>query len=178
MGCDVPGGKTFLFAGTPAAMMAPSLQPPAGGARLSTSTEASGLVHLCLNARGQVHCIAYLGRREMQASKLSNLVGLHSSYLNGLQASFEAGLVPDLIEFLTQPWAELLHSDGFREMRAELLRTAAAGSGAASSLKGGVGSVCTTEALRLLQERAAELPAYQASLSTLQQTFDYIQAQN
>lgn len=176
MGCDIPGGKTFLFAGTPSAMMAPSLHPPAGGTHLSTSSATSGQVHICLNARGQVHCIAYLGRREMQASKLSNLVGLHSSYLNDLQASYEAGLVPDLIAFLNQPWAELLHSDSFREMRAELLRIAA-GSGAASLLAGR-GGACATEALRLLQERAAELPAYQASLFTLQQTFNYIQAQN
>ena len=173
VGCDIPGDKMFLFSGVPAAMMAPSLQPPPGGVSLSTSS-AGGLMHICLDSRKRVHCIAFLGRKEMQASKLANLVGLHSGYLNNLQANYEAGLVPDLVEFFSQPWAELLHYDGFRELRAELL------AGALSASEGGmavVGPQALDAALQHLQLRASELPAYRAGIGMIKETLGFIQAQ-
>jgi len=140
--------------------MAPSLQPPPGGVSLST-TSPSGLLHMCLNAQKQVHCIAYLGRKEMQASKLGNLVGLHSAYLNNLQACYEAGEVPDLIEFLNQPWAELLHFEGFREIRAQLLGLATTGSS---------GPQILAASMQLLKERALELRTYTIGLGIQSET--------
>ena len=172
-GCDLPGDKMFLFAGVPTAIMSPSLQPPPGGVTLSTSS-AGGLMHICLDARKRVHCIAFLGRKEMQASKLANLVGLHSGYLNNLQANYEAGLVPDLVEFLNQPWAEMLHYDGFRELRSELL------AGALSASEGGmaaVGPQVLEAALQHLKLRASELPAYRAGISMINETLGFIKAQ-
>ena len=173
VGCDVPGDKMFLFAGVPTAMMSPSLQPPPGGVNLSTSS-AGGLMHICLDARKRVHSIAYLGLKEMQASKLANLVGLHSAYLNNLQANYEAGLVPDLVEFLNQPWAEMLHYDSFRELRSQLLARAL------SATEGGmasVGPIILDAALTTLRLRSSELPAYRAGIGMIKETLGFIQAQ-
>ena len=101
----------------------------------------------------------------MQASKLGNLVGLHSTYLNDLEARYEGGSVPDLIEFLTQPWAELLHYDGFRGMREQLLGLAAAGLS---------GPQLLTESMQLLKERSSELHAYRAGFGLLDETLNSI----
>lgn len=126
VGCGLPGGANFMFAGTPSALEAPSLAPPAGGLSMHTRTER-GYTLLNLDADGAVHSITYLGRVAVPAARLGALVGLHGNYLNQLAPRYAAGEVPDLLTFLVgDGWSELLFHDGFGELREQLLEAALA----------------------------------------------------
>lgn len=102
LGCRLPGGYVFAFAGCPAAVADPSLTPPVGGRSLiskqkitavaaasvntaEASTEqpkgGTGLVNICLDGADFIHHVAYIGPQAPAAAKLAGLVGLPFSYL-------------------------------------------------------------------------------------------------
>ncbi|EFJ42895.1 hypothetical protein VOLCADRAFT_107000 [Volvox carteri f. nagariensis] len=120
LGCSLPGGYHFMFAGCPAAHAAPSLRAQQGGSEVVTTTER-GQMRLNLDADGVVHSIMYLGRVAVSAQRMGCLVGLHSNYLNQLLPRYHAGEIRDLLAFLTEPWAELLYNEAFNGLRETLL---------------------------------------------------------
>lgn len=243
MGCRLPGGRVFAFAGCPAAVASPGLAPPPGGRSLiskSSSSSSSGagadassdaaVINICIDAEDVIHHVAYLGPGAAAAAKLAGLVGLPFSYLaGGLQlpakqtsssqsraaatdsASADAaaaalgdlqlghgqhsspqqqpcismrgvaGAVPgaepgvflleqDVLQQLSQPWAQLLFHDGLVQLRQQLLQqqsllpsTSSVGSGQGAA--GCVGSssceVLVQDAfVELLRRCGAELPGY------------------
>lgn len=111
LGCRLPGGYVFAFAGCPAAVAHPALAPPAGGRSLisrgsssgaaGSASEAGGtpadaaVVNICLDGDDIVHHVAYLGPGATAAAKLAGLVGLPFSYLaQGLQLPAKKHGVP------------------------------------------------------------------------------------
>lgn len=108
LGCKLPGGQVFAFAGCPAAVAKPSLAPPTGGRSLiskpmtaaaaagcseqdnaeadgaakGASQQAVGVINICLDGNDMIHHVAYLGPQAPTAAKLAGLVGLPFSYLS------------------------------------------------------------------------------------------------
>lgn len=216
LSCRLPLGQAFVFAGCPAAIAAPSLAPPAGGrsfvsvcrqpqqqgatmhsraggdeaAVAAPAAAVSGVLNLCVNARGEVHHAAYLGS-QAPPLQLAALVGLPLSYVaaglglptpmaepcgstaaaaaaaKGLPVGAVPGAEPgvyllqqDLAAALCQPWAALLWHDGLCGLRQQLLQRCGGGSS-----DGGSGSeVLQQEAagalMQLLQRCGDELPGY------------------
>jgi hypothetical protein len=159
VGCDLPGGHTFLFSAVPSVMMHPSMDAPAGGRRLQTSTKW-GLMQVVVDAESRVLAATYLGRKEMQASKLRSLVGLHCSYLNNVLKKYEAGQVPDLILFFSEPWADLLHHDQFGELRQQLLSPYLKDALAAGTEAAELGAHVRDLVLEFITARRNEFPSY------------------
>lgn len=107
LGCKLPGGQVFAFAGCPAAVVKPSIAPPPGGRSLISrhmtpaaavtadsgkqglmdaegsiaAGQACGVINICLDGEDVIHHIAYLGLQAPAAAKLAGLVGLPFSYL-------------------------------------------------------------------------------------------------
>merc|ERR1711991_496844 len=50
----------------------------------------------------------------------ASLIGLSSSYLNGLVGRYEAEEIDDIAAFLDEPWAMALYSDGFKLWRQDI----------------------------------------------------------
>lgn len=159
VGCNVPGGTVFMYAGCPRAMASPSLVAPEGGHELRTRSDR-GFMQVTLDAGGYVHNVAYLGLTPLPMHKLACLVGLHASYLNNLLSKFEAKSVPCLISFLTSDdsWASLIYHDGFAKLRHELLATSGMGVAAGEAV-GSVLQGAQAAALEWVRSRASELPA-------------------
>lgn len=164
IGCGLPGGLNFLYAGTPTALQTLAPGAPEGGMSMSTRTER-GYMQVNLDADGAVCSIAYLGRVAVPAARLSALVGLHGNYLHMLAAKYQSGEVPDLLTFLMAPWSELLYHDGFGGFREQLLELAQ-GSVVAGGrdVEGGLVEMVTgmqDAVLEYVRARASELPGYQ-----------------
>ncbi|GLC35782.1 Cilia- and flagella-associated protein 61 [Pleodorina starrii] len=164
VGCSLPGGHHFMFAGCPAALAAPGVAPPPGGSELVTTTDR-GQTRLTLDDGGVVHALMYLGRVPVSAQRMGCLVGLHSSYLNQVVRRHAAGEVRDLLAFLTEPWAELLYNESFGGLREVLLETGLASvsmgdkAGGDGGLVQWVTSVQDT-LLEFARAHASELPGY------------------
>jgi hypothetical protein len=59
------------------------------------------------------------------ASPSQGIVGISAKYLNDIVVKWEAGLVPDLVEYLNQNWAMLYQHDRFPSLRQDLLASTA-----------------------------------------------------
>ena len=160
VGCAVPGGLTFLFAGCPRAMAAPSLSPTEEGGRVLRTATELGFMQLTLDGHGCIHSIAYLGRASLGAHKFMCLVGLPVSYLNNLESRLAAGEVKCLVDFVcSEPWLDLLFHDQFASFRRTLLDSSlsavAEGENAQASL------VAAQEAvLEFVRSHALEFPMF------------------
>lgn len=103
VGCSLPGGNYFVYAGCPAALQRPSTAAPEGGYEMKTASER-GLTRITLDGEGRVHSLMYLGRVAVNAPRLGSLVGLHANYLNSLAPKYQAGDIKCLLSFITEPW--------------------------------------------------------------------------
>lgn len=164
VGCNLPGGLTFLYAGLPMAMAHPSLEAPSGGKVLRTCTRASGMFQITLDAKQKVQSVVFLGPQAKNGTTIawmSNLIGLPSSYLNGLVAKFEGGQVEDLLVYFNQAWADVFKHDGFNDFRTELIKHQAASGGGRDREMQVKASIAT---LSFLSMHESELLGYKEGL--------------
>ena len=95
-----------------------------GHRRLVSQTQ-HGYCHLTLEASGIIQsamlCTAKR-EHELPPELLLPLVGLSVSYLHELLHSYEAGSMPDVPNYLRQPWTSLLYHDRFPQLRSALLQ--------------------------------------------------------
>jgi len=61
-----------------------------------------------------IDSITYLGS---QVQSLVSLVGLSETYLNSLDNRFSDGLIPNIVQFLSENWAIALYHEYFSEFR-------------------------------------------------------------
>ena len=54
-----------------------------------------------------------MGSEEVILQSLWSFVGLHENYLNSLTARYEAGIIPNVVEFLSENWAIALYHEWF-----------------------------------------------------------------
>lgn len=158
VGCLVPTGLTFLYAGSPQAMQHPSIDPPRGGKSLQTLTDR-GYIQLNFDARNVVHSLVYMGRAALPVSRISALVGLHINYLNKVEEKMVDDPKLDLISFFTDSWADLVYHDQFPLLRQSLMEMSLAA--IASGMPGSqVGTQVQEAVLEYIRARIAEMPGY------------------
>jgi hypothetical protein len=54
-----------------------------------------------------------MGSEEIILQSLWSFVGLHENYLNSLCSRFEKGIIPNVVEFLSENWAIALYHEWF-----------------------------------------------------------------
>ena len=54
-----------------------------------------------------------MGTEEVVLQSLWSFVGLHENYLNTLTSRYEEGIIPNVVEFLSENWAIALYHEWF-----------------------------------------------------------------
>lgn len=68
------------------------------------------------NSFGIIDSVTFLGNIKVDYKSIISLVGLHENYLNELLSRYEAKLVEDIPEFLSENWARAIYHDKFNAM--------------------------------------------------------------
>lgn len=80
---------------------------------LDMTTGKGHYIKFSFNSIGLIDSVTYLGHEEVILQSLWSLVGLHENYLNSLTSRFEAGIIPNVVEFLSENWAIGLYHEWF-----------------------------------------------------------------
>ena len=78
--------------------------------------DASGKGHFIqftFNSIGLIDSVTYMGTEEIVLQSLWSFVGLHENYLNSLTSRYEQGIIPNVVEFLSENWAIALYHEWF-----------------------------------------------------------------
>jgi hypothetical protein len=66
------------------------------------------------NNYGLIHSVTYYSQEQVTVQSLASFVGIPETYLNKLSSRFEAGVIPNVAEFLSENWAIALYHDWFK----------------------------------------------------------------
>jgi len=72
-------------------------------------------IRFTFNNHGLIESVSYLGTEEVVVNSLWGFVGLSETYLNQLTSRYEAGVIPNVVEFLSENWAIALYHDWFSD---------------------------------------------------------------
>ena len=64
-----------------------------------------------------INTVSYLGSEQVVVPSLNSFIGLNIQYLNKISKRNDAGLIPDIAEFLSENWAITLYHELFSEFR-------------------------------------------------------------
>uniref|UniRef100_A0A7S3MYV1 CFAP61 dimerisation domain-containing protein n=1 Tax=Strombidium inclinatum TaxID=197538 RepID=A0A7S3MYV1_9SPIT len=70
-------------------------------------------IKFTFNSIGLIDSVTYMGSEEVVLQSLWSFVGLHENYLNQLTSRFEEGIIPNVVEFLSENWAIALYHEWF-----------------------------------------------------------------
>jgi hypothetical protein len=70
-------------------------------------------IKFTFNSIGLIDSVTYMGDEEVILQSLWSFVGLHENYLNQLTSRYEAGIIPNVVEFLSENWAIALYHEWF-----------------------------------------------------------------
>ena len=70
-------------------------------------------IKFTFNKIGLIDSVTYLGTEDIVVQSLWSFVGLHENYLNRLTSRYEAGIIPNVTEFLSENWAMALYHEWF-----------------------------------------------------------------
>ena len=88
------------------------------------SNSQDGYCQLTLDASNTISSATLCSARQepsMSPAMLLPLIGLPVTYLPEVLHSYETGSVPDVPQYLTQPWTGLLYHDRFPKLRSALM---------------------------------------------------------
>ncbi len=74
-------------------------------------------IKFSIDPNGIVEYVSYLGSENVVVSSLASFVGLSYQYLNRVCRRNDNGLIPDIVEFLSENWAICLYHELFSEFR-------------------------------------------------------------
>jgi len=80
---------------------------------LDALTGTGHFIKFTFNSIGLIDSVTYMGHEEVILQSLWSFVGLHESYLNELTERHEAGIIPNVVEFLSENWAIALYHEWF-----------------------------------------------------------------
>lgn len=107
---SLPGGLRYFSA------IKPSLIAPKKP-KVLVSDEKDNLVRLVFDDLDILVSITYIGSsKNVHCKNLSKMVGFPSNYLNRILWRYEKKLIPDLLAFLSAPWATALGHEAFPEL--------------------------------------------------------------
>ncbi len=70
-------------------------------------------IKFSFNSIGLIDSVTYMGSEDIILQSLWSFVGLHENYLNSLTSRFEKGIIPNVVEFLSENWAIALYHEWF-----------------------------------------------------------------
>ena len=70
-------------------------------------------IKFTFNSIGLIDSVTYIGSDEIILQSLWSFVGLHENYLNSLTSRFDKGIIPNVVEFLSENWAIALYHEWF-----------------------------------------------------------------
>jgi hypothetical protein len=70
-------------------------------------------IKFTFNSIGLIESVTYMGSEEVVLQSLWSFVGLHENYLNQLTSRYDAGIIPNVVEFLSENWAIALYHEWF-----------------------------------------------------------------
>ena len=80
---------------------------------LDMSTSKGHYIKFTFNSIGLIDSVTYMGSEEIILQSLWSFVGLHENYLNQLCSRHEKGIIPNVVEFLSENWAIALYHEWF-----------------------------------------------------------------
>lgn len=80
---------------------------------LDAHTGKGHFIKFTFNSIGLIDSVTYMGSEEVILQSLWSFVGLHENYLNQLTSRFENGIIPNVVEFLSENWAIALYHEWF-----------------------------------------------------------------
>jgi hypothetical protein len=75
--------------------------------------EKGHFIKFTFNSIGLIDSVTYIGSEEIILQSLWSFVGLHENYLNQLTSRFDKGIIPNVVEFLSENWAIALYHEWF-----------------------------------------------------------------
>lgn len=109
----LPGPLYYFYA------VQPTLNP-VKKAKVVVTNHSDRLCRLVFDDNENLRAITYIGSEPIHTANLVNLVGMPSSYMNRILYRYGNNQIPDLIAFLTEPWATALYHESFPDLRNEL----------------------------------------------------------
>lgn len=70
-------------------------------------------IKFTFNKIGLIDSVTYLGSDPIIVQSLWSFVGLHENYLYKLTSRYDAGIIPNVVEFLSENWAMALYHEWF-----------------------------------------------------------------
>jgi len=70
-------------------------------------------IEFSFNSIGLIDTVTYMGDEEVILQSLWSFVGLHENYLNNLTSRYEHGIIPNVVQFLSENWAIALYHEWF-----------------------------------------------------------------
>jgi len=80
---------------------------------LDVQTGKGHFIKFTFNSIGLIDSVTYMGSEEIILQSLWSFVGLHENYLNSLTSRYEKGIIPNVVEFLSENWAIALYHEWF-----------------------------------------------------------------
>ena len=80
---------------------------------LDIQTGKGHFIKFTFNSIGLIDSVTYMGSEEIILQSLWSFVGLHENYLNSLTSRYHAGVIPNVVEFLSENWAIALYHEWF-----------------------------------------------------------------
>ena len=80
---------------------------------LDMETNKGHYIKFTFNSIGLIDSVTYMGSEEIILQSLWSFVGLHENYLNSLWSRHEKGIIPNVVEFLSENWAIALYHEWF-----------------------------------------------------------------
>lgn len=74
-------------------------------------------IKFSIDPNGMIEYVSYLGSENVVVPSLASFVGLSIQYLNKVCKRNDNGLIPDIVEFLSENWAICLYHELFSEFR-------------------------------------------------------------
>jgi hypothetical protein len=82
---------------------------------LNLETGEGYLIKFSFNNIGLIDAVTYMGSEEIVLQSLWSFVGMHENYLNSLTSRFASGIIPNVVEFLSENWAIALYHEWFTD---------------------------------------------------------------
>jgi hypothetical protein len=80
---------------------------------LDDETGKGHFIKFTFNSIGLIDSVTYMGSEQVVLQSLWSFVGLHENYLNQLTSRYEQGIIPNVVEFLSENWAIALYHEWF-----------------------------------------------------------------
>lgn len=74
-------------------------------------------IKFSIDPHGMIEYVSYLGSEQVVVPSLNSFIGLSIEYLNKVCKRNDNGLIPDIVEFLSENWAICLYHELFSEFR-------------------------------------------------------------